>query len=495
MYRKSTILLIFLFISGFLIRLYRFDNPVADWHSWRQADTTAVSRNFVKRGFDVLHPRFDDLSNIASGKDNPEGYRFVEFPIYNAIQAGLFKLFDFFTLEEWGRLVSILSSLFSAFFLYLLIRKHLSEQEGILAAFFFLFLPYSIYYSRTILPDEMMVMASLGGIYFFDQYLEKIQGLRPKNQRSFQLPFPNFQFLISTIFTTSAFLLKPYALFFTLPIIYLAWRKFGVKLLFRWELWLFAVLTLAPLIWWRQWMTQYPEGIPVNIWLFNGGNVRFQPFWFRWIVFEHITKLILGYFGVVLIGAGILSIISNLKLKTKSQKLNVGLLLSFFASSILYITVIARGNLQHDYYQILIIPTVSIFLACGSTFILSFFKDAKIGGTVTAVLIISMIFFSWKIVKDYFNINNPAIVTAGQEANSILPKNAKVIAPYNGDTSFLYQTNRQGWPAFEKPIEELRAMGADYLILPSPTSRDFEGFGKQYQIIAQSKDYLILKLK
>src|SRR5438270_670719 len=100
-------LLILLVISAFVVRLYKFNNPIADWHSWRQADTSAVSRNFVKHGFDVLHPKYDDISNVQTGVDNPQGYRFVEFPLFNVFQAGGFLLFGRFTLEEWGRLVTI----------------------------------------------------------------------------------------------------------------------------------------------------------------------------------------------------------------------------------------------------------------------------------------------------------------------------------------------------------------------------------------------------
>ena len=91
--KSSAIRLLFvILVLGFLVRLYRFDSPIADWHSWRQADTSAVSRNFATYGFDILHPRFDDLSNVPSGLENPRGYRFVEFPIYNIAQAGLFRI-------------------------------------------------------------------------------------------------------------------------------------------------------------------------------------------------------------------------------------------------------------------------------------------------------------------------------------------------------------------------------------------------------------------
>ena len=81
MKRVKYFLLLLILIGAFGVRLYRFDGPIADWHSWRQSDTSAVSRNFVKYGFDILHPKFDDLSNVPSGLDNPNGYRFVEFLI------------------------------------------------------------------------------------------------------------------------------------------------------------------------------------------------------------------------------------------------------------------------------------------------------------------------------------------------------------------------------------------------------------------------------
>src|SRR3989344_2019447 len=108
MRRAKIGLFILLLILGFVLRLYRFDNPIADWHSWRQADTSSVSREFVKNGFDLLHPKYHDLSSQTGGRlPNPQGFRFVEFPIYNLLQGGFFSIFGIFTLEQWGRFVSI----------------------------------------------------------------------------------------------------------------------------------------------------------------------------------------------------------------------------------------------------------------------------------------------------------------------------------------------------------------------------------------------------
>jgi len=60
-------------------------------------------------------------------------------------------------------------------------------------------------------------------------------------------------------------------------------------------------------------------------------------------------------------------------------------------------------------------------------------------------------------VKEFYKINNPVIVEAGKRADQILPKDAIVLAPYNGDTAFLYQTNRQGFAAEMLPLTELVA--------------------------------------
>lgn len=466
---QSAFLLVIIFF-GILLKLYRFNGPVADWHSWRQSDTSAVSKIFIKNGFDVFHPRYFDVSNIQTGKNNPEGYRFVEFPLYNIAQAGLYKTLGLLSIEEWGRIVSIISSMFTGIFLYLLTVKYFGKRIALLSLIFYTFLPFSIYYGRTILPDTAMVMAILGGTYFFDRWTEN------------KFSIFNYQFLIALFFTASALLLKPYAIFFTVPMIYLAFKKFGLKFILNWKIWIFLILSIFPLAWWRYWMLQFPEGIPANIWLLNGNGIRFRPAFFRWILYERITKLISGYFGIVFL-------ISSL-IQYKTQK-NFFLALSFLISSFLYLIVIATGNVQHDYYQILILPTLSLFYALGADFI---WKKGNIARIIVVTISILAFFMSLNQVKDYFNINNRAMVTAGKKADEILPQDAKVIAPYNGDTTFLYYINRKGWPAFQASVEDLQKMGATHMVIVSPSKDDKNGFGKKYKVLAESKDYLILEL-
>jgi hypothetical protein len=472
-------------LFAFLLRLHNFTSPIADWHSWRQADTSAVSRNFVKSGFDLLHPQFDDISNVASGLDNPNGYRFVEFPIYNLLQAGLFSIIGIFTLEEWGRLVTIFSSLAATTFLFLILKKYAGVSVGLFTAFFYAFIPFNIFYGRVILPDPTMVAATLGGIYFFDRWIEEMA--KSKEQRAKSKYGSMLYFILATLFTASALLLKPYAVFFLLPMVYIAWKRYGMKLVLQWQLVVFAVLSILPLILWRQWMVQYPEGIPANQWLLNGNGIRFRPAFFRWMVYERTIKLLSGYYGVIFLGLGMVRVFV-----TK----HTGLYLSFVLGSVLYVTIFATGNVQHDYYQILIMPTLAILYGLGAAFISTAFRKQPLIGMSLVLLISSAAFFmSWKQVKDYFNINNPVIVEVGKVVDAKTPKDARVIALYNGDTSFLYQTNRKGWTSFQNPLPEMITKGADYLIQLDPTPGDITLYETEYEITASSSAYVLVKLR
>jgi len=454
--KKNLILLLLILLGAFAVRMYRFDAPVADVHSWRQVDTSAVSRNFVKNGFDLLRPKFEDLSIAVSLKDNPQGYRFVEFPIYNVLQAGFFKVFGRYTLEEWGRLVTIFSCLLSIVFLYLLLAKYINSRVGLLAAFFFAFIPYNIYYGRTILPDQLMVATLLMGTYFFSNWIEQAK-----------LSIFSFQFLFAAIFIAASFLLKPYALFFTLPLIYLAWHKYGFGLFKKWQLWIFLIIATLPFGLWRLWMNQkeFLPGIARNDWLFNGNHIRFKGAFFQWLFAERIARIILGYWGLPFFVLGIFK---------KINKKENWFFFYFIISSLLYMTVMADGSVQHEYYQILIVPTLVIFMAKGVDFIFEKIElfNRWVSYLTIIIATIFMLAFGWYIIRDYYSIQHPDIITAGQAVDTLTPKDAKIIAPYGADTTFLYYTNRQGWPVWDRSLKAFKKAGASYIAFADPTPED-----------------------
>ena len=251
-------------LVAFIVRLYKIDNPIADWHSWRQADTAAVARNFYKEGFNPLLPRGDDMSPPGTVQANPERYRFVEFPIYNSLVYFLYLLNGGVD-EKLARLVSILMSLGSTVFIYFVTKKYLGVFTGLIASLLFAILPFNIYFSRTTLPEPTLVFFSLGMLYFTDRWIWE-------NRLSL--------FILAVSFTSLAFLIKPMAGFYLLPLIYSYYLK-------EQKLWpipkryiAWVVTSFVPFVAWRFWMLQHPEGIPASAWLMNGDGIRFRPaFW------------------------------------------------------------------------------------------------------------------------------------------------------------------------------------------------------------------------
>jgi 4-amino-4-deoxy-L-arabinose transferase-like glycosyltransferase len=464
------IALFLIIVLAFSLRLYRLNTPLADWHSWRQADTSAVSRNFVNQGFDLLRPRFDDLSNVSSILyENPEGYRFVEFPLYNLFQAGAFKIWPDFSLEVWGRLVSIFFSLGSLIWLYLIVKKFLDEKTALLVAFFWAVLPFNIYYSRVILPEPMMLFTSLGMIYFFSRWVEKEKIL---------------DYGLMIFLAILSFLLKPFTLILLLPLAYLGWQRWRFERR-KWNFFFLAFfLTLLPFIGWRWWLSHFPEGVPRSDWLFNP-KIAFKGSFLWWVFGERISRLILGGWGLILLSLGVI---------TKPKKKEGWFFHAWLAAILFYFIIVAGGNLQHDYYQVLAIPIICVFLAKGVIFLLAppnslsrFFSFL--------LLIVSLLFmlaFSWYQVRDFFNINHPAIVEAGQAVDRLVPKDAKVIAPYSGDTAFLYQTKRKGWPVGIE-IEKMIKLGAEYYVNIN-FDPEVDWLSQAYCVIEKTPDYIIIDL-
>ena len=157
----------------------------------------------------------------------------------------------------------------------------------------------------------------------------------------------------------------------------------------------------------------------------------------------------------------------------------------------------ARGNIQHDYYQILIVPSLVVFVGFGAEFLLTSFTNTFQKITARIVLVVTTLFmigFGWYFVRDYFRINNPSIVIAGKAIDRITPKDAKIIALYNGDTSFLYQTKRKGWANLEKSLPEMAKLGAEFLVIPAPSEKDKE-LSRLYKVTSQTNDYILFDLR
>ncbi len=468
------VLLSIILLTGFGVRLYKINNPVADWHSWRQADTASVTRRYINDGINLLVPKFDDISSIQSGILNLNGYRMVEFPFYNFFSAVTYKTFPYLTIEVWSRLVTIFSALISAFIMYLLGNRFVGKYGGLLAAFFYLFIPYNIYFTRVILPDPLGVTFGLASLWFFARYYDYEK---------------NRDFLLSSIFFALALLIKPYLGFYIFPIIFLTLNKFGWKNIvknpeIRLKYLIYLAIAIIPFGLWRLWEARFSEGVPFFLWAFNGNGIRFRPSFWNWIFVERIGRLILGTWGMVLFAFGLTS--------SKSRNyFNI----AFFVGALFYFVVIATANVMHDYYQIITIPVISLLLASGSHYLLT---QKNLNKLITIPLLIFsvciMMLSGWYQVRGNYEVNHPEIIEAGKKIDEITPKDSIVVAPYMGDTAFLYQTKRKGWPAVDNSIENIIKKGADYYVSVDLNSQDTLNFEKKFETVLKTDKYIILDL-
>lgn len=462
-----------------LTRLYHINSPLTDWHSWRQADTAAVARNFTRDGINLLSPKFDDLGNVQSGKYNPEGYRMVEFPIYNSIFAFFYKSMPVLSLEIFGRLTTIFSSLILISIIYLIVYTLEARLAAILTAFFFAIMPFFVYYSRVILPDMTALTFMFLSLFFIYQWW---QGATKKKSNTF--------FLLSLLFSTLSLLTKPTTIFFLLAIVYIFYKKMGLGFLKKISFYMFIFLSLLPLLLWRGWISRFPEGIPVSEWLFTSvntyegvKNIFFRPAFFRWIFYERISNLILGGYLVVFFVIGIL------KKPKKNYFLHI-----ILVAAIIYLFTFQGGNVQHDYYQIMILPALAIFAGIGAATLLTEIRifPLRILNILVCILITLFSFaFSFYQVKNYYS-SSDELVNIANIIKTLTEKDAQIVTDRDGDTTLLYLADRKGLPSVPEDLELLKARNMKYFVT---TKKDVaENVKKKYDLVFENQQVFIFKL-
>jgi len=479
--RLDALILTVIICVAFGLRLYKINTPLADYHSWRQVDTAAVARNFVKEGIDLAHPRYDDLSSIETGKENPQGYRFVEFPVYNAIFALLDKAFPWLSLEIWGRLTTAFFSLIIIGVLYYLCLKESNRLTAIAAALTYAVFPFYVFFSRVILPETPALAFSLLSIFFL------YKGFEDKT-KSF---LNELEILLSALFFALGILTKPTTIFYGFTLVTIFYYRDRLTLVKSWRFYVYFLIALSPFLLWRNYIKAYPEGVPANNWLigqvntYQGlQNIFFRPAFFRWIFFERIGQNILGVYMVFYVILGTIA------------KVKRFILQSLLISALLYLFIFQGGNVQHEYYQTLILPAIAVAIGLGVNLT---FEHAKIfiNPIVLACVTIAIgglsLFFSYYKVKDFYNY--PAELPQIAKIVKLLTKSEdKIITDRMGDTTLLYLTERKGSPALYRDLEEFRKEGYKYFVtLNAQTIADTKQ-KKLYKIIFENNQFALFAL-
>jgi 4-amino-4-deoxy-L-arabinose transferase-like glycosyltransferase len=510
----------YILLFSLLIRLYHIDFPVSGWHAWRQADTASIAKNFYENGFNILYPQ------INWGGNTP-GYVESEFQVFPFLVSLLYLVFG--VNDMWGRVLALVCSLFTIYGLYLLTRKLISGRVALWSAFIYAIIPLNIYYSRAYMPESMMLMCIVLGIYYFSEWLDVFNPERSRMEQSRKgqnMDTPErtcgapgasrrvtwFYFIISAFFVSLAILIKIPTLYIGLPLLYLAYRKYGWKTFVNPRLWLYAVLVLTPVfVWyWHAHNIFSTNGLSFGIWGFGEdkwGNVNLliQPAFYNDVIFKSIAERHLTYAGFIpfLIGLFI-----------KREKEGEKLFDWWLISCVVYLLIVAGGNKAHEYYQLPVILAASVFAGKAFSKYLSLtnIKQShlahKLRFTFFALCLLLIPVLSFLRVSNFLTRETydgtDFKIANGVKLNSL--KDDLIITVSNNSPIYLYLCERKGWATVPEAVDSLyiagkieegaKLLAGDKSYFVSARGmQNMERAMKNFPVLKDDKDYFLINLQ
>jgi 4-amino-4-deoxy-L-arabinose transferase-like glycosyltransferase len=483
---SDVVVLLPLFCLAVVLRLIKISQPFVDAWSWKQGTVAMIAENFYRDGFNIFYPQVNWAGSSA-------GYIGSEFPLVPFIAALLYVPFG---VHEWiGRSVSVVFSVLSLPFFYLLVKKISNQRSAALATAIYTLVPLSVFAGRSFMSDMTSLSFSVVALYLFSRWLER--------SNDFAL------FVGASLATGLAILVKAPAIIIGVPLFYMAWEEHQARMMRRWELWLFAAFSLAlPTLWY---VHAYIVSISNPPYHFTGGDglqIGDLP-WYMSVVREVVTS------GLTpMVAAGMLA---GLFLPSHDK---YGRMFHWWLGAIcLFVLTAGYGN-RHLWYQLPIVPAAAAL--SGMAFDFGLRKLAMLTRSKTAELFAGALVFAVLIAVCYVSIKPlyeswaMPLREAGHEIDRIAPPNALVIYVVDGDSAGIYYGRRKGWRAFDdgnwggapldseqaiKGLERLRQRGATLLVFTQYTVwwldyyKEFGNYlNSRYRRLRETEDYLIFDL-
>lgn len=329
------LLLIAILTLGFMARAATYRSPLFDFHSWRQADTATIARNFAEERFNPLYPQVDWRGGQL--------YGFVEtgFELHAFAVAALSKLFGFS--PSLGRLLNASLFPFAALLLFRFVRFRYGDAAALAGAFIYsLGLPLTMFIDRAFMNESLLALLSIACLWAAQAYCARARVGD-----------------LAILLTASVLIavVKPTYLIVWGPVAGLFLERFGMAALVRWELWLVCALTVASgtLWFWHARNISELTGLSFGLSdkLMNADVLLSPEYPFK--VARRLVKDILGPVGAVFAPIG--GVIA-----LRRGKLAEALGILTFA---VYLVVVAAGNFHHNYYQLPVVPIATVLASLG----------------------------------------------------------------------------------------------------------------------------------
>lgn len=353
---------------GLAFRLLYLTSPLIEAHSWRQITNADIARNLAEGSFDLLHPP------VNWGGRN--GYTGMEFPLFHAVVALLYRLFG--EAEILARLTSIGFSLATILGIFLLGERLFDRSVGRGAAFLLAISPSAAFFGRTFLSDTPMLCFSVWAVWGWVRYFST--GLAA-------------QAATAGLLTALACLVKIPAVLILAPIAVAGWAVHGWRVAFdRRATTAIGLALLATALWYWQAERIYQQtGLTQSIWhpsgtyaadVFSaarqgsgvshwGSFDRLSTYDFYGELIDRIYSLHLTPLGFLMTGVGLL-----VALPTRSRRV----VDAWLAAVVAFILATAEGQYWHEFHQLPLIPVAALYFGLATRWMFSGPSLAQITG-------------------------------------------------------------------------------------------------------------------
>ena len=445
-----------LFIFGLIQLVGITDPPLEIAHSWRQAFTAMVTRNYVELGMDWLHPRID----MAGEKSGIVG---AEFPLFNFLSFLVSKLFGY---QHWhGRIVNLVVVMWGAYSFYCVLKSMLSERVAYFSLVVLLCSSWFTF-SRKIMPDTFSVSLVLVGLRYGFSFWNS-----GRWSHWFFAVVAIALGVLSKIPAMSLLAIVGLPLFVKVDNVKrVIWVILGV------------VISVAPaLLWYFYWVPKLNITYGYHLYFQKGlveGWQEIKPLWrlllekFYFTSYYSFLALLLGMFGVWAL------------MRRKQKSVAVALALIAFVFG-LFILKTGAVFPQHTYYSIPFIPVMALLSGLGLDYVNG--QISSVGYTVKrnkfvvfGLLLLVVIEAIANQIHDHFiKPSERYKQTLETEIASVIPMDAKVVFVSSASPQELFLLHRKGWTVYpeqmksERDVSAYRDLGGSFVVINKSVLRNF----------------------
>lgn len=333
------ILLVLILVIVFVVRIVTISTPALDETAWKEIDYLMISQNYWQNGYNFFQPE-------VSWPAEPPRVTEMEIPLVPYAAALLYKPLGYNVYT--ARAITLFSFLLLIVYVFKLTKRELGPYVAVTSAFVAGMIPLYQPFGRFLFTEPLMIAMSVAALYYVAEWIDN------KNRRDGVLAWLTLTLTIA---------LKLEALYLFLPILWIAYRKYGINLK-RYKIFLVLVVLalILPVLWYAY--AYYLENTGAHLFGIFKGHNKSQTLrmitdlrWYRTMAGRIINQILSGMAVTII---AILGLLSGIRLR------RAGLFFVYLIAIGVYFILVAEGQIDAPYRQMTSIPALSIFVAMGA---------------------------------------------------------------------------------------------------------------------------------